>query len=134
MVDPCLVPGESVSLISMTFVTIAVQYALQDCQMLALVLSCELFWILSCTNFMKPKSALKDSMSATMTDAKMMHHFIDSHLLIIQNYGMGMFSVLFSVVDVDGHSDHSLSLTLMQLFITWLSICTPHCNKALFPY
>jgi hypothetical protein len=68
-VDPCLVPSESVSLISITFVTIAVQYALQDCQMVALVLSCELLWNPSCTNFMKPKSILKDSMNTTMTDA-----------------------------------------------------------------
>jgi hypothetical protein len=43
--------------------------------------------------------------------------------------------VLFSVVDADGHSDLSLSLTLVQLFLNMvIHLYTLHCNKALFPY
>jgi hypothetical protein len=40
---------------SITFVTMVTPYALADCQMVALVLSCKLFWNISCTKFMKSK-------------------------------------------------------------------------------
>jgi hypothetical protein len=67
-----------------------------NCQTFMLVLSCDLFRNPSCTNFMKPKSVLGDSMSRTMIDVHMMLHFIDSLSSIIQNYGTDPLSVILS--------------------------------------
>jgi hypothetical protein len=53
--------------------------ALENCQTVPLVIPCELFWNPSCTNFMKEKSVVDDSMSKTMTNAQMMHNFINTN-------------------------------------------------------
>jgi hypothetical protein len=67
IVDPHLVPSNNAPKKGLTFIMIVVQQALADCKIVALVLSCELFWNPSCTNFMKAKSVLNNSMSRTVT-------------------------------------------------------------------
>jgi hypothetical protein len=71
MVDPCLVLSNNASEGSVTSFMIAVRRLLADCQTVALLLSCEFFWNPSCTNFMKHKLVMDDSMSRTMTDASL---------------------------------------------------------------
>jgi hypothetical protein len=83
VVDPHLVPSDSSSQKSVIFVMMAVQEALADCQMVVLVLSCELFWNPPCTNFMKPKSFSHDPMDRTMIDERILHQVIDSYVSFI---------------------------------------------------
>jgi hypothetical protein len=104
-----------------------------ECQVVALVLSCELFWKPSCTNFMKPKSVMDDSVSGTMTDAQMMCHFIDSHPLINQNHGMES-----SVFLCSGCGQVSWSFFIVDTYATAfnmvINLYTLLCGKELFPY
>jgi hypothetical protein len=77
---------------------------------------------------------LDDSMSSTMTGAQMMHHFINSPPLIIQNHGWTcpMFS---SAVDVDGCPEHSSLVTLVRPFLNMvIHSYMLFCGKELFPY
>jgi hypothetical protein len=62
-----LISNDSASAKRITSVTTAEQGAWTDCQIVVLVLFCELFWNSSCANFVKSKSVLDDSMSRTMT-------------------------------------------------------------------
>jgi hypothetical protein len=59
MADPRLVPSDNASQES-HFAAIVIKWALADCQMVRHVLSYELFWKLSCTNFTELKSILDD--------------------------------------------------------------------------
>jgi hypothetical protein len=88
MADPGLIPSDSASQNSVTFVIIAVQQALADYQPVALAPSCELFWNPNCTNLTKPKSILDGSVSRTMPDVP----FIDGHPSVIHNHSMDSFS------------------------------------------
>jgi hypothetical protein len=95
---------------------------------------CGLFWNPSCTNFLKHKSVLDDSMSGTVTDTQKMHHFIDSHLSIIQNHGTDLFSVFL----LSGCGRTSWPFIIGEICGPFLNMVIHSymlsCCKALFPY
>jgi hypothetical protein len=82
---------------------------------------------------MKPKSVMDDSVSSTMTDAHMLCHFIDSHLLINENHGMDS-----SVLLCSGCRQVSWSFFFIDTYATGFNIVinlyTLLCGKKLFPY
>jgi hypothetical protein len=120
MVYPRLVPSDSGSKKSVTSVTMAVRWVLVDCQTIALVLSCEVFWNSSCTDFMKPESVFKcHSIKVTR------------RLSVIMARTRSMFS---SVVDVDGFPNRSKSETFVRPFLNMvIHSYTLRRGKALLP-
>jgi hypothetical protein len=60
LVDPRLISSNIVSQECHTIMVMVIQKASADCQTLAFVLFCELFWNLFCKNFIKVKSSVND--------------------------------------------------------------------------
>jgi hypothetical protein len=62
------------------FITIAIQMVLADVQMCLFMQQCELLWDPSCTDFMKSKFVVDDSVGRMMTNLQTICDFINSHL------------------------------------------------------
>jgi hypothetical protein len=75
---------------------------------------CELFWNPSCTDFMKPKSAVDLFIGRTMTNLQMICHSISNHLS--SRTMSRAHSLLSSFVAVDRRLDSSSCVTFVQPF------------------
>jgi hypothetical protein len=105
--------GGSVAQKSVIFITIVVQQSLANCQVVAIVLTCELFWNPSSTNFMKAKSVLDDSISRILNNAWTIRHFIDGHPFTYPEPWHGLILFLFG-----GCGWSSLSLFISETCAT----------------